>query len=123
MRRFFPLGAGSSGVIGDLVYVTVRVTTCRTLTGLLVADRGDSYILLIFSGFQSAEENGDRREFKELQLCGDSEAGDQIGDCGILRRRSVVGVRAELGGRMNGEGGMIGAEVAVFRGGSSFALQ
>ena len=29
----FPLGAGSSGVTGLRVYVTVRVTTCLTLTG------------------------------------------------------------------------------------------
>ena len=28
-----PLGAGSSGVTGVLVYVTVLVTTCLTLTG------------------------------------------------------------------------------------------
>jgi len=30
--RFLPLGAGSNG--GDRLYVTVRVTTERTLTGL-----------------------------------------------------------------------------------------
>ena len=33
-----PFGAGSSGV---LVYVTVLVTTCRTLTGVWCAERGE----------------------------------------------------------------------------------
>lgn len=74
-RRFLPLGAGSSGVTGERVYVTVRVTTCRTLTGLCVAERGDSYILLILSTFQSADENGDRIEWQ--LLWGDSETGLQ----------------------------------------------
>ena len=36
--------------------------------------------------------------------------GDQAGDCGIRSFRKSVGVRAEFGGRMNGEGGTIGAE-------------
>ena len=31
---FLPLGAGSRGVTGVLVYVTVLVTTCLTLTAL-----------------------------------------------------------------------------------------
>ena len=65
-RRFLPLGAGSRGVTGERVYVTVRVTTCRTLTGFWVADRGDSYIRLILSAFQSAEENGERMELQLL---------------------------------------------------------
>lgn len=38
--RFLPLGAGSSG--GDLLYVTVLVTTERTLTGLTQALLGAS---------------------------------------------------------------------------------
>lgn len=105
---------------GDLVYVTVRVTTCRTLTGFCVAERGDSYILLIFSAFQSADEKGDRIELQ--LLCGESEMGDHIGDWGMRNRRRAVGVRAEFGGRMNGEGGIMGAEVAVF-GGASWAAQ
>ena len=46
-----------------------------------------------------------------------------MGDCGIRRRRRAVGVLAEFGGRMNGEGGIIGADVAVFGGGSWVALQ
>jgi len=41
-RLFFPFGAGSSGVTGVLVYVTVFVITCLTLTGLCVPDRGAS---------------------------------------------------------------------------------
>ena len=120
-RRFLPFGAGSSGVIGDRVYVTVRVTTCRTLTGLFVAERGESYILLILSAFQSAEENGDRIEWQ--LLWGESDAGDHRGDCGILRRLRPVGVRAEFGGRMYGEGGMMGADMAVLGAGSCVTLQ
>ena len=47
-------------------------------------------------------------------LCGDSVAGDHIGDWGMQSLRRAVGVRAELGGRMYGDGGMMGAEAAVF---------
>ena len=42
-----------------------------------------------------------------------------MGDCGIRSRRSEVGVRAELGGRADaggrtkGDGGIIGADVAL----------
>ena len=50
---FFPFGAGSSGVIGVLVYVTVFVITCLTLTGLCVHD-------LDPSKYFSAGENGER---------------------------------------------------------------
>lgn len=41
-RLFLPLGAGSSGVTGVRVYVTVFVMTCLTLTGLCVLDLGAS---------------------------------------------------------------------------------
>jgi hypothetical protein len=37
-----PFGAGSNGVTGVRVYVTVLVTTCLTLTGRGAADRGAS---------------------------------------------------------------------------------
>jgi hypothetical protein len=52
--RLFPLGGGSSGV---RLYVTVRVTTCRTLTAFVVALLGASR----YRSFQSDGENGDRR--------------------------------------------------------------
>ena len=74
---FLPFGAGSRGVIGVLVYVTVRVTTCLTLTGFPVAERGLSYNLFIFSAFQSADEKGER---SADPLWGESAAGDHIGD-------------------------------------------
>ena len=78
--RFLPFGAGSSGVIGDLVMVIVRLMTCLTQTGSSpapVADLGDSHFLRLASATgQSAGERADRRAL----LLGDSEAGDQIGD-------------------------------------------
>lgn len=46
-------------------------------------------------------------------LFGESVTGDQAGDCGIRSLRRSVGVRAELGGRMKGEGGTMGAESAL----------
>lgn len=56
--RFLPFGAGSSG--GDRLYVTVRVTTDRTLTGLLHALRGVSkYLREALSRLQSAGEKGE----------------------------------------------------------------
>ena len=56
--RFLPFGAGSSG--GDRLYVTVLVTTDRTLTGLLQALRGGSKNLRVaLSMVQSAGENGE----------------------------------------------------------------
>lgn len=51
--RRFPFGGGSRCV---RLYVTVLVTTCRTLTGLPPALRGVS----IYRIFQSEGENGDR---------------------------------------------------------------
>lgn len=103
-RRFFPFGAGSSGV---LVYVTVLVTTCLTLTDLCVADLGELMYRVLPSMLQSAGENGENTAL----LLGESVVGDQAGDCGMRSlRRGVVMERAEGGGRMKGEGGMIGAE-------------
>lgn len=58
-RLFFPFGAGSSGVIGVLVYVTVLVITCLTLTGLCVHDLEPSRYFG-FPSTQSAGENGER---------------------------------------------------------------
>ena len=37
-------------------------------------------------------------------------AGEQAGDCGIRSLRRAVGVRAELGGRTYGEGGIMEAD-------------
>ena len=117
-RLFFPLGAGSRGVTGDLVYVTVLVTTCLTLTDLCVPDRGASKCLVFPSITQSAGENGERiallLALPSVLLFGESVEGDQAGDWGIRSRRKAVGVRAEFGGRMKGEGGIIGAD-CVFR--------
>ena len=102
--RFLPLGAGSSGVIGVLVMVIVRLTTCFTQIGSLpeaVADLGDSHHLRFESYVgQSAGENADR----SVLLLGESLTGDQTGDCGIVSLgRTPLGVRrerAEAGGRI-----------------------
>ena len=69
---------------GVLVYVTVLVTTCLTLTALCVLDRGASKYLLFPSMGQSAGENGERIALllallSEL-LFGESIEGDQAGD-------------------------------------------
>ena len=109
---FFPFGAGSSGVIGVLVYVTVFVITCLTLTGLCVHDLDPSKYFG-FPSTQSAGENGERWALLKALLFGESVTGDQAGDCGIRSLRRRVGVRAEFGGRINGEGGIIGAESAL----------
>jgi len=56
--RFLPLGAGSRG--GDRLYVTVLVTTDRTLTGLVEALFGASkYRRVALSQPQSAGEKGE----------------------------------------------------------------
>ena len=102
--RFLPLGAGSSGVTGVLVIVIVRLTTCFTQTGSLpvpVADMGDSHHFLFVSyADQSAGEKDDR----SVLLLGESLAGDQTGDWGIVSLgRKPFGVRrerAETGGRI-----------------------
>lgn len=103
---------------GDLVYVTVLVTTCLTLTDLCVLDRGASKCRVFPSTAQSAGENGDLiallLALLSVQLLGESVAGDHTGDWGIRSRRRAVGVRAECGGLMNGEGGIIGAD-CIFR--------
>lgn len=43
-------------------------------------------------------------------LFGESVAGDQAGDWGMRSLLRAVGVRAEFGGLMNGDGGIIGAD-------------
>lgn len=63
---------------------------------------------------QSAGENGERIALllallSEL-LLGESVEGEHAGDWGMRSRRRPVGVRAECGGLMNGEGGIIGAD-------------
>lgn len=56
--RFLPFGAGSNG--GDRLYVTVLVTTDRTLTGFEHALLGASKNRRVaLSQFQSAGENGE----------------------------------------------------------------
>ena len=44
-------------------------------------------------------------------LLGESVAGEYMGDWGMRSRRSAVGVRAELEGLTNGDGGIIGADM------------
>ena len=51
--RLLPFGGGSSGV---RLYVTVRVTTCLTLTAFVIALLGASR----YRSFQSDGEKGDR---------------------------------------------------------------
>ena len=88
--------------------MTVRVTTCLTLTGRYVPDRGDSKYLVFPSIIQSAGEKGERMAL----LFGESVAGEYIGDCGMRSLRREVGVRPVVG-RMKGEGGTRGAEEAL----------
>lgn len=65
--RLLPFGAGSSG--GDRLYVTVLVTTERTLTGLLQALRGASkYRREALSRLQSAGEKGEYMALPEGRL-------------------------------------------------------
>lgn len=63
---------------------------------------------------QSAGEKGERKELLlallSALLFGESVVGDHAGDCGMRNLRRAVGVRAEFGGLMNGEGGIIGAD-------------
>lgn len=87
------MGAGSSGV---RLYVTVRVTTWRTLTGCADALFGPSNFLDLPSRYHSVAENGERMV---IALLGDSEMGECAGDGGIRKRRSaLVGVREDLRG-------------------------
>jgi hypothetical protein len=85
--RFLPLGAGSRAV---LLYVTVLVTTDRTLTGRMQPLLGASkYLCPLLSRFQSAGENGER---PMLALIGDGalpgvwSGAECKGDCGIRSR-------------------------------------
>lgn len=94
------------------MYVTVFVITCLTLTGLCVHDLDPSKDFG-FPSTQSAGENGERWALLNALLLGESVTGDQAGDCGIRSLRRRVGVRAEFGGRMNDEGGIMGAESAL----------
>lgn len=84
--RFLPFGAGSRGV---RLYVTVRVTTDLTETGLTLVLLGDSRYRR-WSSDQSAGENGDRAEV--AIVLGVSQPGEQIGEvAGIRRRRNEAG--------------------------------
>ncbi len=90
----------------------VFVTTCLTLTVRCVPDRGASKYLVFPSIAQSAGEKGDRMVLLRALLFGESVEGDHAGDCGMRSLFRPVGVRAEFGGRMYGDGGIIGAEDA-----------
>jgi hypothetical protein len=104
---FFPLGAGSSG--GVRLYVTVLVTTDRTLTGRIQALLGVSkYLVPLLSRAQSEGENGDRMVVIEA-LRGESVPGEQRGEGGIRKRLRPVGEQADLG-CAKGDGG--GSEMA-----------
>ena len=71
---FLPLGAGSSG--GVLLYVTVLVTTDRTLTGRTQALFGVSkYRWPLLSRAHSAGENGDRMALN-VELRGELAPGE-----------------------------------------------
>ena len=96
-RRFFPLGGGARSIRG--VYVTVRVTVCRTLTGrkvppVLAASRDQRLA-------SRSHSNGDRivkGDRIENALVGESLVpGEHIGDEDIRSRRSgpVVGADRE----------------------------
>jgi len=100
--RFLPFGAGSKG--GDLLYVTVLVTTDRTLTGRLQPDLGASkkYLRPDPSRPQSAGENGDRALMSPL-LEDVAVPGENAGEFGIFRRCRPPGERADCG-RLNGDG-------------------
>ncbi len=104
---FLPLGAGSSG--GVLLYVTVLVTTDRTLTGRTQALLGVSkYLVPLLSRAHSEGENGDRIALT-VELRGESTPGEQSGEGGIRRRLRPVGERADLG-CTKGDGGTAAAE-------------
>lgn len=106
---FLPLGAGSSG--GVLLYVTVLVTTDRTLTGRTHALLGVSKNLIpLLSRAQSDGENGDRMALIDA-LRGESVPGEQRGDGGIRKRLRPVGEQADLGWA-KGDGGTAAAAEA-----------
>jgi hypothetical protein len=93
--RFLPLGAGSNG--GDRLYVTVLVTTDRTLTGLGHALRGASKKRRVaLSQLQSAGENGEYMPPVLMPLMavrgeGPQVDGENAGECGIRSRLKAVG--------------------------------
>jgi hypothetical protein len=92
--RFLPLGAGSSAV---LLYVTVLVTTDRTLTGRMQPLRGASkYRCPLLSRFQSAGEKGERATpalMGECALPGAYGGAEwRRGDWGMRRRRKLAEV-------------------------------
>ena len=74
-----------------------------------VPDRGASKYLVFPSRTQSAGEKGDRRVLLRALLFGESVDGDQAGLCGMRSLLRPVGVRAEFGGRIYGDGGIMGA--------------
>lgn len=83
--------------------MTVLVTTCRTLTVVGPALRGDSKYRI----FQSDGEKGDRIV---LALCGESVAGENTNEVGIRRRFNGAGSLADCGA-LAGDGG--GREIEV----------
>ena len=94
--RFLPFGAGSRG--GDRLYVTVLVTTDRTLTGLVVALLGASKNRRVaLSQFQSAGENGEYIPPVLIPLMavrgeGPHVEGENAGEWGMRSRRKALGV-------------------------------
>jgi len=93
--RFLPFGAGSRG--GDRLYVTVLVTTERTLTGFGHALRGASKKRLVaLSQFQSAGEKGEYMPpvlmpLRAVRGDGPQVEGEKAGECGMRSRRKAVG--------------------------------
>ena len=91
--RFLPLGAGSSAV---LLYVTVLVTTDRTLTGRMQPLRGASkYRCPLLSRFQSAGEKGERLRpalMGDWALPAVNGGAEWRGDWGMRRRRKPAEV-------------------------------
>jgi len=104
--RFLPLGAGSRSVI---LYVTVLVTTERTLTGRTQAFFGASkYLCPVLSRFQSAGENGERAILAligDWALPGVFRDAEYNGDCGMRRRLNPVGVGCVCAKDEDGVGG------------------
>jgi len=97
--RFLPFGAGSKA--GVRLYVTVLVTTERTLTGCVTALLGASkYRRVALSIDQSAGENGENiMLFALIPVLGlgPQVLGEYAGDCGIRSRRRPTDVRREIG--------------------------
>lgn len=92
------------------MYVTVLVTTERTLTGRTQELLGPSkYLLPLLSRVHSVGENGDRIALR-VQLRGVSVPGEQRGDGGIRKRRRPVGERADRGWMKGEDGGTAPAE-------------